>query len=154
MATIVLWAAAFAAYLLFAGTVSLHELITASVVASLAGLWSYAAREISSERFVASPTQIPPMLRTLAGLPAATARTGAILIGAAAAGNATGRALRARLDPGARDDPAERSRRALAVLAASLAPPRFVIELDRGRAEAILHAIERIDTAPDPEWLT
>lgn len=154
MATIVLWAAAFAVYLLFAGTVSLHELVTACVMASLASLWGYALREVSGERFAASLGQIPPMLRTLAGLPVATGRTGAILIAAAATGSIIGRAVRTRIEPGPRYDPAGRSRRALAVLAASLAPPRFVVAFERGRAEAILHAIERVDAPPDPKWLT
>lgn len=154
MGTIIIWAAAFGAYLLFAGTVSLHELITACVVASLASLWGYALSHISGERFAPSLGQIPPMLRTLAGLPAATARTGAILIASAAAGSSVGRAVGTRIEPGPRYDPADRSRRALAVLAASLAPPRFVIAFERVRAEAILHTIERIETPPDPKWLT
>lgn len=153
MATIVIWCVAFGSYLLFAGTVSANELITAAAVAALASAWAYLISDCARQRFGAQHEQIVPALRALAGLAPATLRTALVLSRVATHGGTPGRALRNPLRFGVDDDPAARSRRALAVLGASLAPDRFVVHLDRRRSEAVMHAIAQADRVSDPEWL-
>jgi hypothetical protein len=153
MATLVIWCVAFGSYLLFAGTISFNELITGAGVATLVAAWSYLISECSRRRFGAHREQIAPVLRALAGLGTATLRTAIVLTGVAVRGGSPGRALRSPLRFGLCDDPAARSRRALAVLCASLAPDRFVVHLDHRRREAIMHAITHAKRESDPEWL-
>jgi hypothetical protein len=153
MTTIVIWCVAFGSYLLFAGTISFDELITGAVVATLAAAWAYLISDCSRRRFSAHREQIIPALRTIAGLGPATLRTALILARVAMRGGTPGRAMRSRLRFGVCDDPAARSRRALAVLGASLAPDRFVVHLDHRRSEAVMHAIARAERQSDPEWL-
>jgi hypothetical protein len=153
MATVVIWCVGFGSYLIFAGTVSFDELITGAAVATLATAWAYLISGCARRRFGASREQIVPALRAIAGLAPATLRTAAILTGAALRGGSPGRALRSPLRFGVWDDPAARSRRALAVLCASLAPDRFVVHLDQGRSEAVMHAIGRAEREVNPEWL-
>jgi hypothetical protein len=50
------------------------------------------------------------------------------------------------------DDPAARTRRAIAVLAASLAPDRFVVRAAALEGRVILHDISD-NSRPDSEWL-
>ena len=153
MATIVIWCVAFGSYLIFAGTISVNELITGAVAATLAAAWAYVISDCARRRFGAHREQIVPTLRAIAGLGPATLRTAAVLIGAALHGGSPGRALRGPLRFGVCDDPAARSRRALAVLCASLAPDRFVVHLDHRRSEAVMHAIDGAERQSDPEWL-
>jgi hypothetical protein len=153
MATIVIWCVAFGSYLLFAGTISFNEVITGALAATLAAAWAYLVSSCSRRRFGAHLEQIAPGFRAAASLGPATLRTSAVLARVAVRGGSPGRAARNALRFGVCDDPAARSRRALAVLGASLAPDRFVIHLDHRRSEAIMHAIDRAERESDPEWL-
>lgn len=153
MATIVIWCVAFGSYLLFAGTISVNEVITGGVVATLAAAWAYLMSDCSRRRFSAHGEQIVPCLRAIGGLGPATVRTAAVLARAALRGGSPGRAGRGPFHFGLDDDPAARSRRALAVLCASLAPDRFVVHLDRRRNDAVMHAVVHTERQPDPEWL-
>lgn len=153
MATIVIWCVAFGSYLIFAGTISVNELITSAVVATLAAAWAYLISGCARRRFGAHREQIVPTLRAVAGLGPATLRTAAVLTSTALRSGSPGRALRSPLRFGVCDDPAARSRRALAVLCASMAPDRFVVHLDHRRSEAVMHAIDGVERQSDPEWL-
>lgn len=154
MTTLVIWCSAYVTYLIFAGTLSADELGVAAVLASLSALWAYALRENSRRRFSAAWADIPPVLKALGGLYPAAARTGAVLLRTVARGGSPGRARPRRFRFGPADEARERGRRALAVLCASLAPDRFVVNVERGRSEALLHAVTgRTDRPPDPEWL-
>ena len=153
MISIVIWCLAFGSYLLFAGTISMSELLTGVVVAIAAAVWASLIRASSRLHFEARPQQIPPAIRALAALLPATMRTAAVLGKVAAHGGSPSRSMRSRFRPGESEDRRERSRRAIAVLGASLAPNRFVVNAERGRGEALLHSIDRSDDEPDPEWL-
>jgi hypothetical protein len=154
MAVSFIWFIAFGAYLLFVGEISRNELVTGCVLASFAAVWAYSAREISNVRFAASRRQIRPILRATAKLGPATARTGIQLLYFAANGGRLARAVQVTFESGAADDPADRSRRAIAMLGASLAPDRFVVNEDRGRSRVDIHEITRSGRDPEPEWLT
>jgi hypothetical protein len=153
MATFVIWCLAFGAYLLFAGTLSLDELITGAVLATLAAAWARTISACSWQRFAAAREQIMPVVRALGGVFPATLRTFAILLAVVVRGSSPGRAMATRFSFGLAEDPRQRSRRAIAVLCASLAPDRFVVNVERARAEALIHGIEPGGRELDPGWL-
>lgn len=152
MSSVVIWLVAFGTYLLFAGTISADELVTGTVLASLATLWAYVVRQNTHRRFSAAREQIRPVLRAVAGVVPATMRTSAVLLEAVTRGSSPGRTMRCRFRFGFSEDPRARSRRALAVLCASLTPDRFVVIVERARSEALIHTIGS-RREPDPEWL-
>jgi hypothetical protein len=153
MTTTVVWCLAFGSYLIFAGTISFNELITAALVATLSAAWAYLIAACSRRRFSAHREQIFPVLCAIGSLGPATLRTGAALTHAVLRGGSPGRAVRSPLRFGMCDDRAARSRRAVAVLGASLTPDRFVVHLDHRRSEAVLHTIYSAERVLDPEWL-
>jgi len=153
MVNLLIWCIAFAIYLLFAGTISVTELMAAGVLASLAAAWAHAIRQCSRRPFSVASEQIMPVLRAVAGLFPATLRTCATLLKAVAAGGSPGRALRCRFEFGMAEDPRARTRRAVAVLCASLAPDSFVVTADRAKGEVLIHSIDRSGRHRDPGWL-
>lgn len=110
-------------------------------------------RAVAPNRFALRRQFALPVLRALANLVQATWRTGWLLSKVAIAGGAPGRSRRADFQFDDADDPGERSRRALAVLLASLAPDRFVVVVDRARGHALLHDFGPHEREPDPRWL-
>jgi hypothetical protein len=150
---LIIWCLTFAAYLLFAGTLSLHELITAVVLASFVAAWVQFIRNCSPQRFVASYALVKPILRATAGLFPATARTGKLLFKVAVTGGSPGRLHVTDFRYGRRNDSMQRLRRAAAVLSASLSPDRFVVEVDRKKDAVLIHNLVRRDHEPDPRWL-
>jgi hypothetical protein len=151
MSTILIWCALLGLYLLFAGEVSRNELACALVLASAGTAWVHLVRAGAPRRF-AVVRAIAPVGKALARLPVATFFSGGALLDAARRGASAGRARRCRFVHGADDDPQERTRRALAVLSASLAPDRFVVTLARGD-EALLHDLGAGAALPDERWL-
>lgn len=153
MSTILIWCVTFVMYLLFAGTISTNELVTAVILASLATGWAVLIRASSPRRFAYSREFLPPIARACASLLPATARIGALLFRIAAVGGTPGRSHLTDFHYGRRNDPMQRARRAVAVLLASLAPDRFVIDIDRSRRQVFIHNLSRRDHAPDSRWL-
>jgi multisubunit Na+/H+ antiporter MnhE subunit len=151
--SIVIWCLALGTYLLFAATISVSELLAGFIVAALAALWAHVIHASSVRRFSPAREQIAAVLRALAAIFPATVRTSAVLSKVAICGGAPGRSMRSRFRIGFGEDPGQRTRRALIVLCASLAPNRFVVDVERGRGEALMHAIDRLGGEPDPEWL-
>jgi multisubunit Na+/H+ antiporter MnhE subunit len=149
----VIWCLAFGVYLVFAGTVSLDEMATAVVVASLAALWAAVIRHASEQVFAFRRDAVAVVLRVLGNLIPATLQTFAQLLAAATFDQSPGRAQVTQFRFGTNDEPGERMRRAIAVLAASLTPDRFVVRIERDRNEALIHRVGRADGAPDPQWL-
>lgn len=152
-AVLSVWCLTFAAYLLFAGTVSGHELVTAVVLAGLAAAWARFISGCSPLRFAASRQLAMPILRAVVGLFRATARTGKLLLKVAVAGGSPGRLHVTDFHYGRRNDGVQRSRRAVAVLLASLSPDRFVVEVDRTSRVVLIHDLVRRRHEPDPRWL-
>jgi hypothetical protein len=153
MTNVVIWCFAFGIYLLLAGTISANELITAGVLASLATAWAYLIRQSGCLQFTADREQILPVLGAVAGLLPATVRTGARLLSVSWRGGSPGRSERWRFHFGSADDPRARTRRALAVFCASLAPNRFVVHVDPTRNEALMHGIDGAPSERDTAWL-
>jgi hypothetical protein len=152
MSTIVTWFALFGLYLLFAGEVSRNELACAVVVATAGSVWTYSVRSGARRRFAAVWNAGWVIVRTLARLAPATVSTGGALFEAAWSGASPGRSRSFAFEHGAEDDPQEGMRRANAVLCASLAPDRFVVNLARGE-DALFHDLGSAGSEPDERWL-
>lgn len=149
----IIWLFVFAAYYLFAGSAGLHETVTAAILATLGTAWTLAIRAVAPNRFAMSREFATAVLLGLANLVTATACTAWLLFMVAAFGGAPGRSHAADFRFGDGDDPGERSRRALAVLLASLAPDRFVVLVNPERGQVLLHDLDPYDRELDPRWL-
>ncbi|TNC12697.1 hypothetical protein FF100_13580 [Methylobacterium terricola] len=147
------WLGTLALYLLLAGAAGTHEVATGIVVAGLTTAWAGRIRTEAKRHFRFSRTHLAPWSRALAGLGSATLRTGAALARAVLVGSHPGHAHRRPFRRGPEDEPAERARRAGAVLLASLAPDSFVLRADPGRDEALIHALGESPPPADPRWL-
>jgi multisubunit Na+/H+ antiporter MnhE subunit len=151
--TLLVAALSMALYLVFAGTVGTSELIAAVLIGILATLWASLLQRHSERRFRYSTELnilLPRMVRLVIQ---GTYRTTIALLKSALAGTSPGKALRVDFDPGPRDSATDRTRRALAILAASVAPDSFIVRLDRGR-EALVHSITDTDSKRDRRLLT
>lgn len=153
MTIIPIWCVSFALYLLFAGEISRHEITTGLVLAGLATVWTRLTRRTSPRNFALSYELANPLLRGLMRLLPATLATGVALLRIAAGGGPAGRFDSDDFDYGTPENAADRARRAFAVLLASFAPDRFVIDV-RGRSWSVLtHVIVSSQREPDPRWL-
>ena len=148
-----IWIGGFALYLMFAGQLGAHEIGTGALVAGLTGLWARRVQAHGPRRFIVARAHAAPWSRAVAGLPRATLATGAALIRALGAGDHPGLAQSWTFQPGARDDPAERARRASAVMLASLAPDGFVLRAEPGEGRVLIHRLGKEAPQPDPRWL-
>ena len=147
------WLGTLALYLLLAGEAGTHEVATGIVVASLMSAWAGRIRTDATRHFCFSCAHLAPWGRALASLAPATLRTGSVLVRAILVGNHPGHAHRCPFRRGPEDEPAERARRAGAVLLASLAPDSFVLRADPGRDEVLIHALGETPPPTDPRWL-
>jgi hypothetical protein len=142
-----------ALYLLLAGTLSVSEGATAVLVGILAGLWTLAIRHQCQNRFGVPRGLLRASASAVRLLLHGTWRATGILLSAAFGAEVRGRPLRVEFHPGVRSSAPERTRRALALLGASVAPDSYVVRLAHGR-EALLHSIGSPGArARDPLWL-
>lgn len=150
----IVWCFAFAGYLLFAGTMSSHELATSAVLAAGAVAWAFTILRCSPRRYAMTVAHAIAWLKAIGGVFPALARTLMVLVKTAAIGGSPGRAPELPFLRGADDDPEDRARRAAAVLIASLAPDNFVVRVPLHKDRVLMHTIVRADAARDPRWLT
>jgi hypothetical protein len=140
------WCATVALYLVLAGQLGRAELVTALVLATGVAAWSALIRGCSPTRFAIRADQLPALVRAAAALGTASWRVAGSLLRAAVPGAAcASQAVRRRFHYGRARSPADRSRRAAALLAASLGPESFIVRMPRGRAQVLVH---RIASAP------
>lgn len=145
---------AFAAYALFAGSLSVSEAATGAVLAVLVAIWRSVADRARRHRFAFSAAHLRVWARAFRNVPKQTAVTAVALIRVLLGRDGEpGRADERPFRLGASQDPRERARRASAVLAASLAPASYVVEVGPDRDRALLHAITATPAPHDPEWL-
>ena len=148
-------AACFGVYLLFAGTLSLSEVVTGALLGTVGAAGTGLLTRISPRHFAFSPGHIRVWSRAFRSVPPGTARTGiALAASLLRLHNVSGRADTQPFGPGRTDAPADRARRATAVLATSLAPNTFVLNIPLQRHEALLHGIDGETPQTNPEWLT
>lgn len=152
MSVLLVLPGAFLIALAFLGSVSGQTLGAAALLALASAAWAVRVGREPARGFAFSRAHLRPWARTVAGLPGKVARTGVALGRVVIAGGSPGRALTTPFCAGAADDPADRARRATAVLAASLAPDSFVVRANRGTT-AHIHVITRDPPPSDPDWL-
>lgn len=145
------WAGAALAYVLFAGQFSPDELVAAAACGLAVSLWWLALRKQAPRVFRFEPRAGSAVFRATASLPAATAKVAARLAVAVASGRGGELAHRPFVH-GREDDPADAGRRAVAVLALSLAPDSFAVRDHAGEDSLAVHAI--LPRAPeiDARW--
>lgn len=151
---LICWCVAFPAYLLTAGGASVHELATGGVFAAGAALFADLLARASSINFDLPDGSLRRSLTAIASLPRASARTGGALWRVAVTGRSWTGSPAIPFQFGARDDPPERTRRAVALLLASLTPDRFVVRMEPEPGGTFLHTIVPAHHAPDLRWLT
>jgi hypothetical protein len=142
---------ALATSLLLSGQFSWSESLTGVGLAALSTIWWLRVATASDYGFARTHGLARTWLKAAASLPMAVVRTGGVLLRGVATGRSPGRAQQADFDYGPVGDPQARTRRAGAILSASLAPDSFVVRIRPGhRVE--LHALG--EAAPrDPQWL-
>jgi hypothetical protein len=151
VAFIVVWGLAAGAYGLFTGSFSAEEVITAAICGLVISLWSAAIRRHADQRFAYARGTLAASARGFAGLPMATLRVGRRL-SSALARPTEGKIARQAFEHGRRRAPDDAARRAVATLAVSLAPDRFVLRLPEGDDEMIVHALVPAGGAADARW--
>ena len=85
--------------------------------------------------------------------PADVVRIGIILARACVRGGSPGRAVRPDFRFGPVGDPIEAARRASAVVAGSLTPDTFVVDIEPGGATAACHKLAATPAPADRDWL-
>ena len=145
-----------AVYELFAGQFSADELGAAGVCGLVAALWSASLRRAGPVRFRFEEGTFGAVARAVGGLPAATGGV-ALVLGRAIAGSGPaarepGHVVHKALVPGRRRDQADAGRRAIAVLAQSLAPDSFVVRTPEAREEIEVHQLVARSTRANARW--
>lgn len=150
-----IWCAACGGYLLFAGQAkSLHELVTAAVLASAAWYWTFTIRRCGHRHFAMSLAHVQEWAKAAVALGPALAKTFPVFVKTAWCGGSPGRLLEIRFQRGPEDDASDSARRASAVLIASLGPDNFVVRAAPEKNAVLMHAILLpANTSRDPRWL-
>ncbi len=144
---IAVWPLVSAAYLLFVGQASADEVGLAIACGLGATLWLGVVAGAAGVRFRFELEAAAAAVRALAGLPLGVARTaGALMRGY------PGRVVGQRFVEGRERDPADAARRAVAVLAVSLAPDRFVLRILEGRDRLEVHGFTAAPAESDARW--
>jgi len=136
---VLVWIASAAAYLLFAGGFGADELAAAAACGLAGALWSAALARAAPARLRIGAAELGELGRAVAGLPRAAAQVAAEL-GRAIVEGGGGAIVRQALPPGVQGDA---GRRAVAVLARSLAPDSFVVRDQAGGGEVVAHVLVR-----------
>ncbi|SFM95527.1 hypothetical protein SAMN05192568_10856 [Methylobacterium pseudosasicola] len=147
LATAATWIFLAALYGVFAGSISATEGLAGVVCASLGTLWARRVGRIGDAAFRLRVGMLRPLASAVANLPGQTLRVGfdlmRAIVGGTSAGSIRTRPMASVFQVTKADGGAEtQAERALGVFAASLAPRSYVLRLDPGRSEAVLHAFE------------
>ena len=145
---------AFAFYLLLAGALGIEQLVSAGIMTVVAVAWSVLLRVHGGpQRFAFTWAHAAPWARSVARIPADVVRIGIILARACVRGGSPGRAVRPGFRFGPVGDPIEAARRASAVVAGSLTPDTFVVDIEPGGATAACHKLAATPAPADRDWL-
>ena len=151
MTAVWVWLGGTASYMVLAGQFSLDEVAAGLVIGGLGAAWHAALMKDGAQRFAVERPAMRVVGAALLGLPGATLRVGARLA-AALVRPVAGRRVAQPFHRGRLDDPRDRGRRAMVVLAASLAPDSYALGLPLDEEVITFHAF--IDGGPsrDPRW--
>ncbi|WP_419831044.1 hypothetical protein [Methylobacterium sp.] len=145
-AAVATWIFLAAVYGVFAGSISATEGLADVVCASLGTLWARRVGRIGDPAFRLRVGMLRPLAGAVANLPAQTLQVGFELMRAIGGGTGSGsiriRPMASVFRVAPDDSGAEaQTERALGVFAASLAPRSYVLRLNPGRSEVVLHAL-------------
>lgn len=144
----------FGYYMLLAGQIGVEQIVSAAILTFIALCWSAVLRRRGSERVLRPDLRhLAPWLRAAARIPADTVRIGAMLIRVVSGGGSYGRAVEQPFAFGPKDEPEAAARRATAVLAGSLTPDTFVVDVMPGHTRARCHRLLATPSSDDREWL-
>lgn len=155
MAALWIWAAGAIAYMVLAGQASADEIAAAVLIGGLAAGWHFAVMHDGARRFRFERPALRAVGASSIGLPGATLRVGARLASALVRPvdrSAAGRRVEQPFDRGGAEDARDRGRRAVVVLAASLAPDSYVLDLPMGKETIVFHALTEASPSRDPRW--
>lgn len=145
------WLVAAAAYLLFAGHFSAEELVAAAAIGALGAAWWSLVHRTAEIDLQLKVGAAGAMARAVVGLPLASLRASGRLV-AIIFGAKGGRIVAEPFDTGRQNDAAEVGRRAVALLAASVAPDSFVVRVDKEAHLLRSHVILSSPSPADPRW--
>ena len=151
IAILCVWACLFATYLLFAGQLSADEAVAGAVCAAAAVLWWVRARRASARAFAFDVGSWAAAGRACRKLPGTTLTVAGVLL-RALVHRETGQVTHWLFAHGQRADPFDSGRRAVVVLAASIAPDGFVVRTPMERGEIVVHTFPSGETSRDPRW--
>ena len=151
MAALWVWPAGAASYLVLAGSLSADEIAVAVMLGALGAGWHAAILNVEARRFAFGLAAVREIGRALAGLPGATLRVGSRLATAILRG-AAGRQAEVPFSIGDHTMPAEAGRRALVVLATSLAPDSYVLRIPENEGSIQYHALTARMPGGDRRW--
>ncbi|MHB2206925.1 hypothetical protein [Methylobacterium sp. CM6257] len=142
---VAIWVALALTYLVFAGSVSLNEVLAALACASLGTLWWWAVGRRGDIHFHFGLGPFRPLGPAILGMPRQTARVGIhlarALLGRAGGGQTRERSAADVAWATSTGDTAPAAR-ALGLLSASLAPDSYVLTVDRAHGTVATHALE------------
>jgi hypothetical protein len=151
LTAIFIWLAGAIAYMVLAGQFSGDEMVAAVVLGGFGAGWHFAVMHDGARRFRFERPALRVIAASLAGLPGATLRVGARLA-SALLHPVEGRRIEQPFHRGAADDPRDRGRRAVVVLATSLAPDSYVLRSPVGEDTITFHALTGSSPDTDPRW--
>ena len=151
IASLCAWVCLVAIYLLLAGQVSGDEIVAGAVCAAAAVIWWVGTHRASDHRFAFDAGSWAAVGRACRNLPWAVLSVGAVLLRALVRPEA-GEVAHWFFAHGRRTDPGDGGRRAIGVLAASLAPDSFVLRTPAERDEIVVHTLVPGEPPKDPRW--
>ncbi len=143
------WVLSSAAYLLLVGQLSADEIGLALACGLAAAFWFGKIASVARLRFRVEPAAAAAAMRAVAGLPVAVLKVAAALVR-----GSNGGVVRQTFVRGREGDPSAAARRAMALLAVSLAPDKFALRLPERRDQIELHTLVEPSAAADPRWPT
>lgn len=145
------WLAAAGTYLLFAGQLTTDELVAAALIGLAGALWWSSVQRTAEVQVSLEAGAAGAAMRALAGLPLACVRVAGRFC-VIVAGGKGGRIVAEAFDAGRQNEATEVGRRAVALLAASLAPDSFVVRVDKEAHRLRSHVILAHPSAAHPRW--
>lgn len=151
MTAVWVWLLVAASYMVLAGQFSLDEVVTGALLGSFGAAWHAAVMRAGARCYAFDRHALREIAVAVAGLPAATVKAGAWLA-RSLVGPVVGRRVEQVFAAGRQDVPTEAGRRAVVVLATSLAPDSYVLRVPLDEDVISYHAITGKAPDGDPRW--
>ena len=151
MTAVWVWLGGTAAYLVLAGQVSADEVVAGVLLGGLGVAWHAVVCRCSRHSFTFERHAGLEVVQAVSGLPGAILRVGSRLA-TALVRNTEGHTIEQPFHRGRLDDTRDRGRRAIVVLAISLAPDSYVLRLPVDEETIVIHAFTLGSPGTDPRW--